>query len=96
MAGAYQLKLQQNIIENGNRKEIGLWLKDHATPNDTVFLEPLGYIGFYSQLKMLDFPGLSSQEVLSARKKLQTDRYAKLINELRPNWLVLRPREVRL
>lgn len=95
ITGAYQLKIQQQIIEQGQRKQIGLWLKNHASSsNDTVFLECLGYIGFYSQLKMYDFPGLSSPEVLEARKLLHTNSFAQLINYLTPNWLVLRPYEI--
>jgi hypothetical protein len=39
---AKQLKLQQAITENGSRREIGLWLREHAAPGDAVLLEPLG------------------------------------------------------
>ena len=88
---AYQLRIQQRVIEDGNRKQIGLWLKENALTSDTVFLEPLGYIGFYSTLKMLDFPGLSSREVVDARKKLLTNKWDKLITELKPNWVIRRP-----
>jgi hypothetical protein len=98
LASSYQLRLQQEIIENGNRKQIGLWLKEHAASSkDTVFLEPLGYIGYFSQLKMYDYPGLSSPEVIAARKKLgpQNRNFAELISELKPDWLVLRPHEIR-
>ena len=95
LAVGYQLKLQQEIIENGQRKKIGLWLKEKASsPNDSVYLECLGYIGYYSRLKMLDFPGLSSPEVVEARRMLQTDDYAPLIRLLHPDWLVLRPVEI--
>ena len=91
---AYQLRIQQKVIEDGNRKQIGLWLAEQAKSQlDTVFLEPLGYIGFYSQLKMLDFPGLAAPEVVAARKKLGSDRAAGLIQELKPDWLVLRAAE---
>jgi len=91
---AYQLRVQQKLIEEGTRKQVGLWLAENArSQSDTVFLEPLGYIAFYSQLKMLDFPGLSSPEVIAARKKLGSDRAAGLIAELRPDWLVLRAAE---
>lgn len=91
----YQVKLQQDIIENGNRKKIGLWLKEQAaSPQETVFLECLGYIGYYSQLKMLDFPGLSSNEVVQARRELKTNDFAPLISRLQPDWLVLRPNEI--
>lgn len=93
---AYQLHIQQKIIENGNRKNIGLWLKENAATNkDTVFLEPLGYIGFFSQLKMYDSVGLCSAEVVRARKKLKNNAtFANLILDLQPDWLVLRPNEI--
>jgi hypothetical protein len=91
LCSAYQLRIRQREIEDGNRKKIGLWLRQNAaSPADTVFLESLGYIGFYSQLKMLDYPGLCAPEVVAAQKKLQTGNWAKLIPELHPDWLVLR------
>lgn len=95
---AYQLKWQQQLIERNNREAIGLWLKENSeSKKDTVFLEPLGYIGFYSNLKMLDFPGLSSPEMIAARRKVggahNLDLWAPLIFELQPTWLVLRPHE---
>ncbi len=102
LGAACQLRWQQQLIELGQRRNIGLWLREHANPGrDRVFLEPLGYIGFYSGLKMLDYPGLSSSEVIDARRKIlalhpeRTDRagWADLIFRLRPDWLVLRPFE---
>lgn len=90
---AWEMRNQQRIIEEGHRKQIGLWLKDHAkTPTDTVFLEPLGYIGFFSGLKMYDCPGLSSLEVVQARRKVG-DNWILIIRLLHPDWLVLRPEE---
>ena len=92
---AYQLKIQQHIIEDNNRTQIGLWLKNNASSEkDTVFLEPLGYIGFYSGLKTYDYPGMSSPEVVKIRKELHTENWNILINKLHPDWLVLRPIEV--
>jgi hypothetical protein len=74
------------------RKPIGLWLRQNAAaPTDTVFLEPLGYIGYFSQLKMLDLPGLCAPEVVAAERRLKSVAPADLIPELRPDWLVLRP-----
>ncbi len=98
VAMGFEMKVQQSLVENGNRKQIGLWLKENAVhPTDTVFLECLGYIGFYSQLKMLDWPGLSSPEVITARLKVgpcNGDDFSALIRVLYPDWLVLRPIEV--
>lgn len=98
LAAAYQLRLQQRIIEDGHRRQIGTWLREQAqSPADTVFLEPLGYIGFFSGLKMLDYPGLCSPEVVAARKRASSPSYpfcwSELIMDLHPRWLVLRPYE---
>jgi hypothetical protein len=91
---AWQLRVQQREIEDGTRRQIGLWLRQQAaSPADTVFLEPLGYIGFFSQLKMLDTPGLCAPVVVEAEKKLQTTSLAEVIAEVQPDWLVLRPAE---
>ncbi|MCC6415568.1 MAG: hypothetical protein IT582_06640, partial [Opitutaceae bacterium] len=60
VGSARQLRAQQRIIEDGNRRLIGEWLHEHAQPGDSVFMEPLGYIGYFSGLKTYDWPGLST------------------------------------
>lgn len=93
VAVGWQMRIQQRLIEDGHRRELGLWLKEHATPGDRVYLEPLGYIGYYSGLKMLDFPGLASPEVVAARRS-GSHTHVEIIALLRPEWLVLRPDQV--
>ncbi len=88
------IRAQQRIIEFGNRKEIGLWLNKHKNAHDTIFMECLGYIGFYSELKTFDFPGMSSPEMVATRKKLKTNQYGFLIQELKPTWISIRPIEI--
>ncbi len=90
---ARELKAQQTWVENGVRRPIGEWLKVNARPGDTVFMEPLGYIGFFSGLRTFDYPGLSSPEVVKAIKQVGFD-YPALIRMLKPDWLVLRPAEI--
>jgi len=91
---ARQIQAQQSLIENGLRQPIGLWLREHAqTPHDSVMLEPLGYIGYFSGLKMLDYPGLASKEMVAARKRLGPGRQNQIYLDLKPDWLVLRPGE---
>lgn len=87
---ARQFRIQETYIERGGREQIGLWLRAHAAPGDTVFLEPLGYIGYYSGLKTYDSLGLSSPEVVAVRKAGHLDDLS-VILALRPTWLVLRP-----
>jgi hypothetical protein len=92
---ARQLQVQQELIENGLRRQIGLWLHDQArSPQDTVMLESLGYIGYFSGLKMLDYPGLASREMVEVRKRLGPHRESQVGFELKPDWLILRPDEM--
>lgn len=87
-------RAQQQLVEDRGRRQIGEWLRAHAAPGDTVFLEPLGYIGYFSGLKTYDFPGMSSREVVAARRRVGVS-WAKLIEELAPTWVVLRPHEAK-
>ena len=97
LASAYQLHWQQAIIEDGHRKQIGLWLRANASsPRNTVLMECLGYIGYFSGLKTYDIPGMSSPEVVASRRKLgpAKDNMRWVIRDLKPDWVVLRPGEV--
>jgi hypothetical protein len=85
-------RVEQHVIENQGRAAVGRWLKAESKPADTVFLEPLGYIGYFSQLKMLDYPGLASPEVSRLVRAGKKD-YGTLIAELKPTWVVVRPGE---
>ena len=92
---AWQVQTQQQVIENHGRRLIGEWLHEQAAPGDRVFLEPLGYIGYYSQMKTLDYPGLSAPEVTQAINSGVTT-YADLVAHFTPEWLVLRPGELQM
>jgi hypothetical protein len=93
LATAYTARLQSRWVETHGVKALGLWLRTHAQPGDTVFLEPLGYIGYFSGLKMLDFPGLSAPEVTRLVRSGKRN-FGDLITALQPTWIVLRPTEV--
>ncbi len=86
-----QMRIHEREIEMGMRKQIGEWLKENSKPKDSVYLECLGYIGYFSDLKMFDWPGLVSPEVV----KLLSENYSapEHIAKLRPTWMVLRPWE---
>ncbi len=88
-ATAWQMRAQQTIIEDGNRRQIGLWLREQsAGRRATVYLEPLGYIGYFSGLKMFDYPGLCSPEVVAVRRA-----GLPIMQSLKPDWMVFRPAE---
>lgn len=89
-----QFRWHQRIVQDGVRKQVGLWLRDNAGTGDRVFLEPLGYVGYFSNLKMLDYPGLSAPEMAAELRKTKGD-ILRAIPAFWPEWLVLRPHEAR-
>jgi hypothetical protein len=93
VGATWEMRIQQRLIEDEGRREIGRWLGANARPGDTVFMECLGYVGYYSGLKTYDYPGLSSPEVVAAIHG-GARRFAEVIARLQPDWLVLRPFEV--
>jgi hypothetical protein len=90
------LRFKQEVIEWDQRRLIGLWLKGQVAPGETVFLEPLGYIGYFSRCKMLDWPGLVSPEVVRVRKALPRKTgytWIEVAEALKPSWIVARRAE---
>lgn len=92
-------RIQQAEIEMGNRAAIGKWLKENAAPTDTVYLEPLGYVGYFSGLHINDYPGLVSPDVVRIRRQLPNDLAVQsaarqhVIPQIKANWVVLRSSE---
>jgi hypothetical protein len=90
------LRFKQEVIEWDHRRLIGRWLKEQVAPGETVFLEPLGYIGYFSRCKMLDWPGLVSPEVVRVRKALDRKSgytWLEVAEALKPSWIVARRAE---
>ncbi len=80
-------------VEDELRIPIGFWLKAHAASGDTVMLEPIGYIGYYSGLRVLDTVGLVSPEVLPFYREEEPSPYHALWGRFRPEWILLRAGE---
>ena len=93
------IRFKQTVIDGGQRRQIGLWLNGHVGPAETVYLEPLGYIGYYSGCRMADWPGLVSPEIVEIRRKIgpRKDYYTwgEVADALKPKWIVARPNESR-
>jgi hypothetical protein len=87
-----QMAIQETEIETGNRTRVGLWLKDHVKDGERVYLECLGYIGYFSEARMLDYPGLVSPDVVREARREPRDM-ASVGLRLKPEWMVLRPWE---
>lgn len=93
---AFEMRIQQKEVEDGNRKQVGLWLKGHIQKGETVYSESLGYIGYFSEARMLDYPGLVSPRVVTLLDEIPFMNFYTLILELQPQWVVLRPSEAQV
>jgi len=85
----------QLYIEDKVRKEIGLYLRENLKTGETIGSESLGYVGYYSQGKVYDWPGLCSDEVTEfskSRPREQRSLYTMLEN-FKPTYIVLREHE---
>src|SRR5262249_6887831 len=83
---------RQQQQEDTLRKPGGLWFRESAGPDERILLEPIGYVGYFSQRRILDLVGLVSPEVFPSYSTPHplTD----IVRRLRPEWLYLRPSEL--
>jgi hypothetical protein len=96
MPFSFVVEAKVQSVENQVRTQAGEYLKANVRPGQSVVSESAGYIGFYSNVKLYDYPGLTSPTSVHALQKLPPDRrdVADLVDALKPDWLVLRPWEL--
>ena len=84
-------------IDDSVRTKVGLYLKAHVKPGQSVTSESSGYVGYYGRgIKLEDFPGLTSPTAEKALRTVppgQRNLYA-LITVLKPDWIVVRASEI--
>lgn len=92
---AYPLeKRVQRDVEQAVRERVGNYLHDNMGPDDTVVLEPVGYIGWSAgDRTTYDYPGLTSRRVVEVLEDAEPAERGLwlLTKELKPDWIVLRP-----
>lgn len=75
-------------------KPTGTYLRDCTSPDSVIMLEALGYIGFYSERRVLDLAGLVSPQFRPTKQKFWPGWGADQVFSHRPDFLVLRKYEV--
>lgn len=85
----------QEEIEDKVRDPLGRYLGKVTHPGETIVTEPSGYVGFYTNATLLDYPGLTSTTVVEALEEYpEKATIAGMVDLLEPDWLVLRPGEL--
>jgi len=82
-------------VEDQVRTSAALYLRTHVQPGQSVVSESAGYVGFYSGVKLYDYPGLTSRTSVRTLRALPPDErdIPHLIAALKPDWVLLRPWE---
>ena len=88
----------QHDVEDKVRDPLGRYLGEVVKPGETITSESSGYVGYYTNATLYDFPGLESPRVVSILQKardgdLQVHSLLSLAAVLHSDWLVLRPGE---
>jgi hypothetical protein len=89
----------QIYLEEAVRAETGRFLGAHVAPGEWVALEPVGYIAYFAEgVSFADYPGLTSRRSVEALRQIPREERClpALIDSLQPEWIVLRPRELRM
>ncbi len=74
---ARSVRERQFFRHESSLKAMGLWLKSNTSPESTVLLEPLGYVGYYSDRIMIDEVGLVTPAVTELkRQRINANEYA--------------------
>jgi hypothetical protein len=96
MPFSFAVERQVQSIETQVRTNAALYLKAHVQPGESVVSESAGYVGFYSGVKLYDYPGLTSKVSVRVLKALPPNErdIPHLIAALKPDWVMLRPWEL--
>jgi hypothetical protein len=82
-----ELRRGQAIRNEGSLKQIGRWLNRNSSPGASILLEPLGYIGYFADRRMLDVVGLVTPQVVKLKQAEIRDVYL-YIPELLPDYVL--------
>jgi hypothetical protein len=100
----FRAKVERQVqynIENRVRDPLGRYLAAVVKPGETVASESSGYVGYYTNSTLYDYPGLESPTVVSALETAKESGHpvfpvVGVATLLHPDWLVLRPGEAEL
>ena len=81
-------RMTQFYRQDGALKVMGLWLKQHTPIGSRVMLEPLGYVGYYSDRDMLDIVGMVTPTVVMLKQAGVSDVY-QYIKVLQPTDVII-------
>ena len=86
--GQLALSYSTGVQEFRYRADVGRWIHGEAASNQTLLLEPAGYIPFYSDLRTYDDVGLVSPKVLAYIRSYGHQWWFHFVRDAWPDWIV--------
>lgn len=65
---------------------MALWLRDNTLPDAVVAVPEVGYVGYYSERRVLDLAGLCSPQVIPY---LPARRYVEILQDFQPDFVAI-------
>jgi hypothetical protein len=90
VAGQWLFAASWGTQENLYRGGIGDAIRTLASPGDTLFLEPAGYVPFHAQLWTWDEVGITSPPVTAYRTKYGPRWWRRFVEDFAPTFLLER------
>jgi hypothetical protein len=76
---AQTIREKQTFRHEASLKAMGLWLKNNTPPQSAVLLEPLGYVGYYSERIMIEEVGLVTPAVTKLKlRQIGNEQYTSI------------------
>ncbi len=95
--GAWWLGLQlyygPSTAEYNNFAVVSGFISGHCAAGESILLEPIGIIGYFTDLRIIDEVGIVSPDVLR-RRVAGSGWYADVVGRTRPDWIVVRREEL--
>jgi hypothetical protein len=85
----------QQVAEDGVRRKVADYVRVTVPAGSPVVAESAGYFGYYADVLLWEFPGLTSRTAYTTLRGLPRPQRTlhDLIDVLRPDWVILRPNE---
>lgn len=85
----------QKFVEVPVRRHMGEYLGRIMKDGERVGLEPLGYVGYYSRKRVLDYPGLVNPEVVQLNRENGAQGLCGMLSHFEPEYVAVREHECR-
>jgi hypothetical protein len=72
-----------------NYEELGVWFRDHTSPDATIAISDVGAVGYFSERRILDMFGLIDPHIAHLRGRMHYKADPRYVLQRRPDYVVL-------